>query len=86
MTGIDDLPTPEIPAPAQRSPAHVAFDEGDWLRAGRLARAEATDPSNPEAQAAAQALLRALDPDPWVVRIAAAAVGLLIIVGVTYLM
>lgn len=78
--------TPETPPPAHRSPAHDAFDQGDWRRAGRLARAQAADASDPDAQTAAQTLVRTLEPDPWVVRIAAAALGLLIVVGVTYLM
>ncbi|MDZ4696115.1 MAG: hypothetical protein SGI86_13280 [Deltaproteobacteria bacterium] len=83
MTDADQTNTP-VPPPS--TPAQAAFEKGDWKEAGRLAREQAADGANPDAQAAAQALLRALGPDPWVVRFAIAALGLLIVVVATYLM
>lgn len=70
----------EPPLPPVLAPARAAFDRGNYRQARALvASALASDPS-PEVAGAARTMMAAIENDPWAIRFALIAAGILALV------
>lgn len=74
------------PHPPELDPAWALFDRGDWR--GAAAEIAALLASNPpdEVAAASRALAARMAPDPWALRVGLAALGLLALLCVLYVL
>jgi hypothetical protein len=71
---------PEAPPPQALLPALAAFDRGDFRESRRLLNELLAGSPAPELAAAARALGARMAPDPWAVRVALVALGVLALV------